>query len=636
MKLPDRIINWVAQKAKQEYEMSFSFVQTKRDFFRNNYRLIMNQWGDNKIYERLMFRMVDMMCALSHKFRPSVTFMARSEDDKEYIKMQELVKEFDYDEMWMWMKNYWMHRYKYVFGVGIQVRDTFNKFTSTPQYKIMNPMSWIPDVAYDVNGGFRYHWFEVETTIEELKYNKDFYNVEFLKDEKTLQAERSSEQQQNYQARISNRRLQEVTAIPEWVYSVYQHFTIFEGNKYEIRLGNERTTPIFCRWIKPILQEEKDDPSKVWFGVNIRHYRPLPWDPYWVSFAFDLLLDKQKQIQTFHNLNLIKAKESALWAKYLYDPEIVTAENMNVLQKAFETTIYVPVPWMSKMNVDAVRELPKANITQQAFEFPNVLDNIVVQDTGMDERTMWVSAWPQITRAESERVQINANIRLLLWANFDIEAEKEFYRTLRYREYVENKRYVKNKFVELTNGVQVIPMYLEAKDFLTTQDPRMKAVSTIDAQEQKEKKRLSFMAVFNTLFQWASSQFGKTKLMKIMADLHDVDKEITDVVFWKSQAEMQAMEDLVLIGKWIVPKIWGLDEDHDTFIDIYNSSPNTETKLKAIFNRQLAKAAQQEMMKMAQQQPQQVAPVSPWMENQALAQASNRATPNATSLAQVA
>jgi hypothetical protein len=72
--------------------------------------------------------------------------------------MQELVKEFDYDEMWMWTKNYWMQWYKYVFWVGIQVRDSFNKFTSTPQYKVMNPMSWIPDVAFDVNSGFRYHW----------------------------------------------------------------------------------------------------------------------------------------------------------------------------------------------------------------------------------------------------------------------------------------------------------------------------------------------------------------------------------------------------------------------------------------------------------------------------------------------
>ena len=81
--------------------MSYPFIKNKRDFFRENYKLLLNQGKENKIYERLMFRMVDMMCALSHKFRPSVTFQARSEEDQEYIKMQELVKEFDYDEMGM-------------------------------------------------------------------------------------------------------------------------------------------------------------------------------------------------------------------------------------------------------------------------------------------------------------------------------------------------------------------------------------------------------------------------------------------------------------------------------------------------------------------------------------------------------
>jgi hypothetical protein len=89
----------------------------------------------------------------------------------------------------------------------------------------------------------------------------------------------------------------------------------------------------------------------------------------------------------------------------------------------------------------------------------------------------------------------------LLGANFDVNAEKEFYRVLRYREYLENKKNVKKKFIEITNGVQVIPMFLDAKDFLTKSDPRMKATSTVDAEEQKEKKRLSFMAVFNTLYQ---------------------------------------------------------------------------------------------------------------------------------------
>lgn len=635
MNLPKDIIDKVAQKAKQEYDFSRPVVQRKRQFFRDNYKLLMNQWSDNKIYERLMFRMVDMMCALSHKFRPSVTFQGRLEDDLEYIKYLEIVKGFDRDEMDMSTKKYWMHRYKYVFGVGIEVRDTFNKFTSTPQYKVVNPISWIPDVAFDINTWFRFHWFELETTKEELEYAKDFFNIEGMKDMRQLQEERGSEQQQTHLSQTQERKLNDnPSQLPEWVFAIYQHFTTYKWNKYEIWLANDRTLPIFCRWIKPVLQEEKDDPSKVSYGVNIRRYRPLPWDPYGVSFAFDLLLDKQKQMQVFNNLNLIKAKETALWAKYLYDPEIVTAENVDVLKKAFEQPVYIPVPWLGKtVSPNSVYEIPKPAMNPAAFEFGNQLEWIAMQDTSMDERTMGVSAWPQITRAESERVQQNANIRLLLWANFDVQAEKEFYKNLWYREYVENKRYVKNKFIEITNGVQVIPMFLNAKDFLTKSDPRMKAVSTVDAEEQKEKKRLSFMAVFNTLYQWATSQFGKNKLMKKMAELHDVEKETIDVVFGKSSAEMQAMADLELINKGKLPKVWSLDEDHDTFIDIYNSSPNTETKLKAIFMRELAKMAKEEQMQ-AQQQPQQ-APVSAGMENQALAQASNQNRPVATSLAQV-
>jgi hypothetical protein len=43
--------------------------------------------------------------------------------------------------------------------------------------------------------------------------------------------------------------------------------------------------------------------------------------------------------------------------------------------------------------------------------------------------------------------------------------------------------------------------------------------------------------------------------MKIMADLHDVDKSVIDVVFNQSGAEMQAMADLDMINRGEVPKV---------------------------------------------------------------------------------
>jgi hypothetical protein len=46
-------------------------------------------------------------------------------------------------------------------------------------------------------------------------YAKDFYNIEAIKDMKQLQAERSTEQQLTFQSQVSQRKLQEVTSMPE-------------------------------------------------------------------------------------------------------------------------------------------------------------------------------------------------------------------------------------------------------------------------------------------------------------------------------------------------------------------------------------------------------------------------------------
>lgn len=101
MKLPQKIIDAVATQAREEYDFSYVIIQRKRQYFRDNYPLLLNIGTENKVYERLIFRMVDMMCALSHKFAPSVTFMKRGEDDTETVQMLERVKDFDYEEMEM-------------------------------------------------------------------------------------------------------------------------------------------------------------------------------------------------------------------------------------------------------------------------------------------------------------------------------------------------------------------------------------------------------------------------------------------------------------------------------------------------------------------------------------------------------
>lgn len=80
-----------------------------------------------------------------------------------------------------------------------------------------------------------------------------------------------------------------------------------------------------------------------------------------------------------------------------------------------------------------------------------------------------------------------------------------------------------------------------------------------------------------------------------------------------------------------MPKIRSIDEDHETFIDIYQMSPNTETKMRAIFARQMAKMQRDAM----QQEPQAEKPMSAGIENQAMAQQMSAQQSGATSLANV-
>jgi hypothetical protein len=93
---------------------------------------------------------------------------------------------------------------------------------------------------------------------------------------------------------------------------------------------------------------------------------------------------------------------------------------------------------------------------------------------------------------------------------------------------------------------------------------------------------------------------------------------------------MQARIDLELISKWIVPKVNSLDEDHETFIDIYQMSPNTETKMRAIFARQLAKQQRDSMNQKPVEQP-----MSDWVQNQAMSQQMSQQQSGATSLANI-
>tara|TARA_R110002051_G_scaffold91273_2_gene160531 strand:- start:225 stop:398 length:174 start_codon:yes stop_codon:yes gene_type:complete len=53
--------------------------------------------------------------------------------------------EFDYDEMNLEEIDYKWNWDRFFFGVGIKVLDGWDEETSTPIFRNISPLSWIPD-----------------------------------------------------------------------------------------------------------------------------------------------------------------------------------------------------------------------------------------------------------------------------------------------------------------------------------------------------------------------------------------------------------------------------------------------------------------------------------------------------------
>lgn len=590
----------ILQQVSQEYEMGFNAVNAKRWLFRERLKLYNNVWEEDKIYVRLIYSTMLTLVALSHKDSPTVKFMWRQIWDDARAKNLERLKDFDYDEMWLAEKKYFVQWNKYFYWVGIEVSDWYDEITQTPRVRFVNPTSWIPDPNYDPNIWYAFHWFEMTAKKKDLSPKYWYFNVNWLKtDKETEVAEyinknlaewKSMEQIMDDQYMKEHRHM--ATTHSAWhssntIYSVYQHYTTLSNwKKYIITTANNRWLLIRVQEILPVFEEEKKDNSKVEFPIVIRHWSPLPWDPFWVSVC-DLLEDKQKMKQLFLNLNRIKAENEALWDIFFYDPDVI--DNID--------DIKVPSVWPKFVEADLKRWTPmieaqKSRIKSDAFNMPEILEQQWFSDIGLDEASLWFSPSQSRTATEHQRVQRNANLRLELWNRLNKIAEKKFWKHLWYRMYAQFFNEKSKKVVYINNGVWIVPTELFKNDFVTSTDINVKVIWDAEAEEIKQKQVAVYMAnmpmiVNDPSLSQSSKNFAKRRLLTLswMSD------EQANIVIPETTDEAQAKLDLELLNRnEDVAEITDMNEDHMAYIIIYWQSLDTKAKFKAIEARRKALA----------------------------------------------
>ncbi len=593
VKLPEGFtLERIKSQVDSEYNASIDFVNDKRDLFRKRESLYMDNTNqENKVYVRLVFSTEQTLKALFSQNEIWVEFQWRRVWAEQAAQNRQNLAKFDYEEMDLWAKKDQVQDDKLHYGVWIEVTDWRDSVRKCPKVLVVDPRCWIPDIYADVNRWFTYHGFELSMTKYDFKKEAWYFNTDAIMTDEELQKEieeyiqagKSVEEARNLQAQNASRSLWYSNDI-NWdnaLYSIYRHMTIFGNRKYITERANNRSLLIRFQEIKPVREEEKLDPSLVQFPVVTRNRIEKRWDPYGVCVP-DILEDKQKMMQLFLNLNKIKAENEARWDIFFYDPNVV---------KNIESLKIPATDWPRYVKADLSRgtamiEAPRSSVKQDAYNMPNILSSQGMTDIWLDARTMGSSEWAQISATENQRVQKNANLRLMLGIRVNNRAEKKFWDILRLRVYQQFFKWNDKKNIYINSGVWMTPSIIQQADFSTSNDIDIKIVSQMDVEEEKSAKLTRVLPLINFALTRPWSKYSKDKLLRDVYRWAWLSREDANVYVDLSPEEIQAREDLELINRNEMPKkCENPQEDHRTYVVIYQSAINTDAKWKAIEQR---------------------------------------------------
>lgn len=587
-KLPNGLdLDKLRQQVDSEYNSSIDSVETKRDLWRSRDDLYMNISNqDEKVYVRLIFSTIQTMKALSSANDISVRYYGRRLGTRDIARNWQNLAKFDYREMWLFKKKEQLRDDLFKYWVGIEAWDWWDANRKCPKTIVVDPRTWVWDKYYDVNNGFSFHGFEISLRKWDLDAKRWYFNVESCYTDKQIEEIKEYARAQSNSKELDKismdtvRLLGPTIATPDdlWIYSIYRHYTIVDWVKYCTEWANDRTELIRCYEIPAVSKAEKKDKSLVKRPVITRNWIEQPGDPTGISIP-DILEDKQRMMQLFLNLNKIKAEYEAYGDVFFYDPNVV---------KNIDTLKIPPKGWPRYIKADLrtgtpMIEAPKSAVKADAWNMPWIMQQQGMLDIGIDSRTMGVTPEGVISATENQRVQNNANLRMLLGIKLYNEAEREFWEILWRKQYKLYFKLTDEKNIIINTWLWLAPMTIKYKDIGCYEDIDIDIVSKIEKEEEDTKKLKNITPIMNFVLTRPGSKFGKDDLLRKVFQRSWASEE--DALSWiePSKEEIRAMEDVELINNWEdANKCEDVNEDHRTYLVIYQNAIPNEYRARAI------------------------------------------------------
>ena len=403
------------------------------------------------------------------------------------------IAEFDNNEDDYQQLYYQKEQDRYFFGVSIRYRYWRDDVRKIPLFTSVNPLCWIPDPSPSQTGRFdgknyRFHWFEMSSTIMDLASDKT-YDQEAL--DKVVANFFSTENVLNRNTYATAYNYNYPTTVgwlkDNFAMDIYYHMTSFtdeEGNtkKYISTTTAEKTNILRLIELKPVLVEEKKDDNLICYPVVLNYRKPRRNDPFGESVC-DKLDDKQIAKTILFNLNIIKAKKEALGGDMIWNSRLI--KNRNDILKPTVNWRNVFVDTNEPLGNVGI-EIPRSQIKADSMNMMWAIDNEVRYDVSLDNQQSGVISDRDVTATESQIAQANSNIIGLLNNKINSRWDKHF-RFERWKGYQENFASADKKLVSINANFEYKSMSLAKDDFLSSQIPFITVGTRSDVDWQKQK-----------------------------------------------------------------------------------------------------------------------------------------------------
>ena len=595
-KMVQKIKGWtyeeIQTKVAQEYDAWAEVAMKKRPILANYLKAYNVDWEDLKDWDTVksksLYTYRNLFVSSLYKNRPLVKIEWRKRWDAEYAKTWNHLLEFDYEEMDEDRITYKKIEDECDYGIYLAVDEGWDKVTESPRKKLYSPMCWIPDPYFDVVKGFNFHGFELVLTEEEV--SDLYHNTEYMLTDKELKA---------LKEKLKWDYTQRLMTWADWYgigeefhttksnlkcYSVYRHFTKFNGRWYLTEWANDRTLLIRCEEIEAVRSEEKKDPTLIPCPVVHSWLLPKKWDPYGLC-VWDLAKDNQDSEEKIMNLLIDKVHEETFSWITVYNADVVDWKEL--AHRKLGKRKYVPAKWNLENRKVIENIQTQTSWTWDWYNLKNMIDQKSTKEIWFDEQSIWVYA-RTITATQSQLLQANQNVRLSTIFKVFLWGEKTYWDVLWYRSYQKNFKMTSEKNITLNNWLWSVVYTVMWKDLDTKRDLHLTLVTELDRREQEESNKAAFMASYQPLMEQANP-FGKIILTKDFAKVMWMNDELVDSIYDYPTEYDQAVLDLELLNNdEDVGEITNMNENHKIYIQVYQQALDTKAKKKAIMRRKQA------------------------------------------------